>query len=303
MEKNLLFGVLAKTLNKSEQELTDLLYKKADDSDEIILKDDALDLALNLDEQRVKNIQANVKPDKKTLEEQYSRGKKETMEAFEKEVREKYSLESDKIGIELVEEAVSSQVKTKPKLTDDEVKKHPIYLELEKNSVTKERYETLQGEFDGFKKNQEKSEKLSRVNEFVLRELELLKPVVSENAEVRINRQKDFLAKFEQWDYQLQDGADPLILDAEGNRIEDGHGNPVAWKDFVKKNASLYYDFKVQDPKGSSGSGGDEGEKFKGIKVPESKEEYSKMIQDEPDPEKRVKIRELAIGAGLIEDR
>lgn len=303
MEKNLLFGVLAKTLNKSEQELTDLLYKKADDSDEIILKDDALDLALNLDEQRVKNIQANVKPDKKTLEEQYSRGKKETMEAFEKEVKEKYSLESDKIGIELVEEAVSSQVKTKPKLTDDEVKKHPIYLELEKNSVTKERYETLQGEFDGFKKNQEKSEKLSRVNEFVLRELELLKPVVSENAEVRINRQKDFLAKFEQWDYQLQDGADPLILDAEGNRIEDGHGNPVAWKDFVKKNASLYYDFKVQDPKGSSGSGGDEGEKFKGIKVPESKEEYSKMIQDEPDPEKRVKIRELAIGAGLIEDR
>jgi len=303
MEKNLLFGVLAKTLNKSEQELTDLLYKKADDSDEIILKDDALDLALNLDEQRVKNIQANVKPDKKTLDDQYSRGKKETMEAFEKEVREKYSLESDKIGIELIEEAVSSQVKTKPKLTDDEVKKHPIYLELEKNSVTKERYETLQGEFDGFKKNQEKSEKLSRVNEFVLRELELLKPVVSENAEVRINRQKDFLAKFEQWDYQLQDGADPLILDAEGNRIEDGHGNPVAWKDFVKKNASLYYDFKVQDPKGSSGSGGDEGEKFKGIKVPESKEEYSKMIQDEPDPEKRVKIRELAIGAGLIEDR
>lgn len=303
MEKNLLFGVLTKTLNVSEQELTDLLYQKADDSDEMILKDGALDEILGMDEDRVKNIQANVKPKKEVLEEQYSRGKKETMEAFEKEVKEKYSLESDKIGIELVEEAVSSQVKTKPKLTDDDVKKHPVYLELEKNSVTKEQYETLKGEFDGFKKNQEKSKKLLEVNEFVLRELELLKPVVSENAEVRINRQKDFLKKFEQWDYQLQDGSDPLILDADGNRIEDGHGNPVAWKDFVKKNASLYYDFKVQDGKGSSGSGGDEGEKFKGIKVPGSKEEYSQMIQDEQDPEKRIEIRKLAIGAGLIEDR
>ena len=75
MEKKLLFGVLTKTLNKSEQEMTDLLYQKADDSDEMVLKEGALEEILALDVQRVKTIQAGVKPDEKILKDQYSRGK------------------------------------------------------------------------------------------------------------------------------------------------------------------------------------------------------------------------------------
>lgn len=299
MEKNLLFGLLTKAYTRSEQELTDLLYKKADDSDEMILRDDALDLLLDIDVQRVQNIQANTKPDKKILDDQYSRGKRETMEGFEKEVREKYSLDSEKTGIELIDEVITSQTKqTKPKeITVEDVKKHPAYLELEQNSVPKTKHDELQKEYDNFKQDRDKSEKLTKVQEFVLKEFELLKPVHSENPEVRINRQKDFLAKFSQWDYQLQDGNDPLILDENGNRLEDGHGNPVSWKDFVKKNASLYYDFKKQNGKPGSGNDGD-GDPIE-IQVPKSVEEYTQMVLNETDPAKRIKIQEAAKAAGL----
>jgi len=301
MEKKLLFGVLTKTLNKSEQEMTDLLYQKADDSDEIVLKEGALEEILALDVQRVKTIQAGVKPDEKILKDQYSRGKKEALEGIEKEVRGKYSLESDKTGIELISEAVDSQKKQKPeKLTDDEVKKHPVYLELENNSIRKEEHEKVKTEFDDFKKNQEKSERMVKIHEYVLKELDLLNPVLSENSEVKMNRQRDFLAKFDQWDYQLNDGSDPLILQ-NGNRLEDAHGNPVAWKDFVKQKASLHYDFKAQNDKGNAGND-DKGKKFTGdIKIPANKEEYSQMIFNETDPDRKIAIKEAAKAAGIID--
>lgn len=287
--KELLFGVLTKTLNKSEQEITDLLYQKAEDSDELILKDGALEETLDIDASRVKTIQANVKPSKKTLDDQYSRGKKESLTEFEKEVREKYGLETEKQGIELIELAVNSQVKSKPKLTDDDVKKHDLYLALEKDRVPKEDYEKLKEEFDQFKQNQDKAEKFREIRKSVIIELEKLNPILSDNAEVRQTRQDDFLSKFEKYDYQIGENSDPLVLE-NGSRKEDKHGNPIVFKDFVKDIASLNYDFKVQEGKGNAGNEGKSDAVTPDFKVPENDAEYAKMIQNEPDPAKRILI-------------
>jgi len=287
-EKKLLFGVLTKTLNKSEQEVTDLLYQKAEDSDELTLKEGSLDECLNMDVSRVKTIQANVKPDKKLLEDQYSRGKKESLSDFEKEVKEKYSLETEMQGIELVEAIVKSQVKSKPKLTDDDVKKHDLYLALEKDRVPKEDHERLKTEFDQFKQNQDKAENFREIEKSVILTLDKLKPILSDNPEVRQTRQDDFLSKFEKFDYQIGDNGDPLVLE-DGKRKEDKHGNPIKFEDFVKEIASLNYDFKVQDDKGNSGNE-TETTTTTNFKVPETEAEYATMIQNEPDPDKRIKI-------------
>jgi len=85
--------------------------------------------------------------------------------------------------------------------------------------------------------------------------------------------------------------------------LEDAHGNPVAWKDFVKQKASLHYDFKAQKPKGGSGNDDDGKLAVGDIKIPASKEEYSRMIFEEPDSDKKIAIRKLAIEAGIIEDK
>ena len=302
MEKELLFGVLTKTYSLSEQELSDLLYEKSDGSDELTLKQGALDILLDKDVQRVKKLQADAKPslEQKEKEAQYSRGKKEALEQFEKETREKYGLQESKSeGFDLIAEVVKKETKTKPGITDEDVKKHPVYLDLEKTTVPKSKYEELENTHNEFIKNQEKSEILSKVHETVLEQLESLKPIHSQTAEVRLNRQKDFLAKFSQWDYQVQEDGNHLIIDKDGNRLEDGHGNPISFKDFVKKNASLYYDFQVQGDKGSPGNQNGDGSGDVQVKVPTTKEEYSRMIFEEPDPVKRIKIKEAAKAAGL----
>ena len=57
-EKQILLGLLTKTLNRSEQEVTELLYQKGD-NDELILKDGAIDEILELDSARVESIKKN----------------------------------------------------------------------------------------------------------------------------------------------------------------------------------------------------------------------------------------------------
>jgi len=250
--KELLIGVLTKTLNKTEEEVSDLLYQKADDSDELVMKEGALDLALDLDATRIDNIKTSIKPDKKRLDGEYSRGAKETMDKFEKSAKELYNVESVAQGIDLVKEIVNS-VSECNVITDDNVKKHPLYLELEKKTVSKEVHDTLVSEFDDFKSNQDKTSRLSTIKRDVLAIFSNLKPIVSENQAVAQTRQRDFLGKFDAYDYEPKDDGNHLILQ-NGSRVEDKHGNAVKFEDFVKGIALLNYDFKASDDKGNAGN-------------------------------------------------
>ena len=157
-EKQILLGLLTKTLNRSEQEVIELLYQK-DDKDELILKDGAVDEILELDSARVVNIKKNAPVPKERLDNEYKRGVKEGLKELESTVKEKYSIDSEKLGIELIDELLADKSK-KIKITDDDVKKHPLYLDLEKSRVAKAEFDALKGEYDEFKTNIEKDKKL-----------------------------------------------------------------------------------------------------------------------------------------------
>ena len=159
-EKTILFGVLTKTLNRSEQEITDLLYQQ--EGDELKLKDDVLDEILSLDSVRVENIKKNAPVPKDRLDNEYKRAEKETMTRFEKSLKDKYSVESDKEGVELVDSIISA--KAKPgKLSDDDVKKHPLYLDLESRRVPIEDHDKLKKEFSDYKENIDRIKKIDRI--------------------------------------------------------------------------------------------------------------------------------------------
>ena len=120
-----LLAYLSKTHNKTEDEIKSLILK-SDDSGE--LKDDYLSAVLQLDQERVANFEEEKRTAKK---EQYDRAKREVSTEWEGKIKTKFGLsDTDKIGDELLDEAVA----TKPdgggkgdKLTDDDVKKHPVY--------------------------------------------------------------------------------------------------------------------------------------------------------------------------------
>ena len=143
MEAELLKGVLTKTLNLTEEEVSDLLYQKAEDSDELVLREDALTLTLDRDATRIANVKQAVKPDKARLESEYSRGVKETMDRFETSAKELYDISSEAQGLDLVKEIINT-VSECNVITDENVKSHVVYIELEKNSVTKKVHEELQ---------------------------------------------------------------------------------------------------------------------------------------------------------------
>lgn len=286
-EKEILIGLLTKTLNRSEQEVIELLYQK-DDKDELILKDGAVDAVLELDSARVENIKKNAPVPKERLDNEYKRGRKEGLKELEGTVKEKYSIDSEKLGIELIDELLADKSK-KIKITDDDVKKHPLYLDLEKSRIAKAEYDALKGEYDEFKTNIERDKKFSSIKETASSLLDSMKPIISENPAVAKTRKDDFLKKFESFDYQ-KDGDDTIILNPDGSRKEDKHGNPVTLEDFVKEIASLNYDFPKQDDKGNGGAD-DDGKKSFNFSVPKNDEEYVAAVRGAKTPEERIAIK------------
>lgn len=287
-EKDILIGVLTKTLNKSEQEVAELLYQK--EGDELKLKEGAVDDILSLDSVRVDNIKKNAPIDKDRLNNEYSRGKKEALSELENSLKEKHSVESDLKGIELIDSILAS--KSNVKLSDDEVKKHPLYIELEKKRIPKEKYDSLQKEFDSFKGNVEKNAKLGKIKEKARTLLAEMKPIVSENPVVAKTREEDFLRKFESYDYQL-DGDSIIILRPDGSRLEDGHANVLPFSEFVKNIAAMNYDFAKQGQKSNSGAGdNDDTSTPPKVVVPKNDDEYVKMIREAKTTEQKIAIKE-----------
>jgi len=289
--KDLLYGVLTKTLNMTDEEVSALLYTDAEDSEELVLKDDALKLVLDADVSRVDKIRKAVKPDPERLKNEYKRGAKETMEGFENDVRDYFKADIDAKGLDLIKAIHNEATKSKKSLTDDDVKKHPLYLELEKNRIPKEEYETLKTEFDDFKSNQAKNERLSIIKKDVMSHFNTLNAIQSKNPQVATTRLNDFLSKFENYDYEVAEDGNHLIM-KNGSRLEDEHGNPVKFKDFVGSTASLNYDFAESDNKGNAGNKNSNDDGGAHIEVPKSEAEYLKKMAEETDPAKKVKIYE-----------
>jgi len=274
MEKEILTGLLTKAYNKTSEEIAALLYNKDADSEEVTLKEGALDLVLDLDEQRVGKLKSSAKPDKESIKSLRDQTIKEIMEDFEKKLRAKYGIESSSKGLDLVQEIID-QV-SDCDISDDKVKLHPAYLELESRKT--EEYETLQENYEDYKLNQDRRSRLGRVTSDVLGIFATLNPIESENTVVAQTRRGDFLKKFEGYDFDIKEDGNHFVK-LDGNRVEDNHGNPVKFPDFVKGIAAMNYDFKQSEDRGSpgnqqtAGSGGS-------VDIPKTEKEFLAMMAD-----------------------
>lgn len=284
----MLTGLLVKAYNKTPEEISELLYQKSEDSEEVTLKENAIDVVLDLDEQRVSNIKSSVKPDKDTLKQINDAAMKSVMEDFEKKLKARYNIESSSKGLDLVQEIID-QV-SDCDISEDKIKQNPVFLEME-DRKNKE-IEALQQEYEDYKLNQDRRTRLSRVRQDVLGIFASLNPIESSNSIVANTRREDFLKKFETFDYDIQEGGDHFVKQ-DGKRVEDRHGNPIKFADFVKEIASMNYDF-AQSDKGNAGNKPGNGAGSK-PDVPKTQEEYLAMSKDlilKGDKEGLVKLNE-----------
>lgn len=268
------------------------------------VKDDALDTFKELDEKRVSKLKGDPDKHKKALQDQYSRGKRETMEGFERDLKDKFGTNSDKQGIELVEEILAAKQPKGETLTDDAVKKHPLYLQLERarEADKQEHTKTLEAKL----KEKDAEHQRERITALVLEEasteFEKLRPILSKDPERARNQRKLLEDELRSISYQVEDNGGKrtfLLLDKEGNRLEDKHGHPITLAEKVKDVAGKYYDFQESEQRSSAGDP-DKGTAKKGangaftLKKPttraEKQAEMARILDEVKDPKQQAAL-------------
>lgn len=276
------------------------LFKEADDGN-VTLKDDAIETLKQKDAKRMKEIARRTKEELKPEitakhDEGYSKAKKEVLSKFEDDLRKKYGVESEKSGIDLIDDVVSN---TKG---SDDIKTHPDYLKLERsiqeNYVPKDDYEKVNSDFENFKQGVEREKTISKVKNDARKVFRETNPMLSEDPTRAANQEEEFLRYFENFDYDVQEDGNHVIK-KDGRRLENQNMNAVNFPEFVKKRTQDLFDIKEQNSKGGTGMDGSGGSSSTG-EAWKTKDEFFKSYYKESDPDKRVKMMDKAKADGLV---
>ena len=279
-----------KALNITDEQFAEIVYS----DDKQTIKENAIQELLRLDAERVTKLKAASKDELTQMHDKgYKKAQAESISKFENSLKEQFGVtESSSQGIDLVKEIIS-KISRDTNLDDDKVKLHPLYVQLEKKLgseyVAKAEYEKVLGEFDGYKSNIEKEKVLTVVVSDALKEFESLNPVLSSDAKRAYNQKLDFLAKMKSFEYEVQADGNHIIK-VEGKRVENAQGHPIPFKEFVKQQAELYYDFNVQGQKASGGNANNNGSSASSVSVPSSKKEYMIALNSETDPHRKIAL-------------
>lgn len=220
----------------------------------------------------------------KLFDDGHKKGKSEALEDWEKAIKEKFEIDSESKGLDLINDLIAA--KSKVKLDDEKIKTSKIYLDLEKSTVPKKKYEEVEKQFNDFRTGVEQEKIRSRVKSDARKLFLSLNPVLPKDPVKSENQVNVFLDLVTQKNWKLQDDGLHIMMNGEG-RVEDEHGNPVIFDKYVQQSAKSMFDFKQQDDRGNAGnendaSGGDFS--FK------SKKEYLDAFVKEEDPKKRVEM-------------
>lgn len=249
--KELFMAYLGKTLNIPVDRLAEILFKKSDDgtiTDEPA--DGVLETLSKLDSERI----GKVKSDTKTaFDNGFKKAQADVSQQWEKMIREKFGVDSDKQGEELLDAAFQIVAKP-PKSTDDQIKASPLYVALERKyredleAATAEREKALEELKVEFQKSGYRNSAKSILKDRLLSR----KPNLSKDpakAEKMINV---FLQQFDGYDFEPMDNG--FIPMKDGKRVENEHGHPITLETLSDTVANSFFDFQVQEDKGNGGN-------------------------------------------------
>lgn len=294
--EEIIIAYLVTTLNMTAEQVAELLYEKSDDEKAPkVVNKQALELLKAKDIDRVKALEANaIKGDaaKKKFDDGHKAGMEDAMKKMEKHLKETYGVESDKKGVELLDFAVS-KVKadtSKESLTEDKVKIHPVFLDLEKakNAEIKKLQDEKQAEIEKVTTEFTKKELTQQVRKKASEVFRSLNPILSANAEIAANQEALFVDALLNG-YEFVHEGEQYIPMKEGKRLEDDHKNPLSLETFVKQTASKNFEFKKQDPKGNSGNSGSGAGAGDTVSIKDAAD-YNRQMNEAKTPQDRAKI-------------
>ena len=283
--KTIITGLLSKAYNFDNGKIAELFKDGETELSEEQQKE-ILNKILEIDAQRVENIKKSV--DKKdAFQDGFKKAKSEVLTDFEKGLKEKFGIESDKTGLELVEEVVSkkSEGGQSGDLTEDAIKRSKVFQDMESNlkKQIKQTETDFQNKINEIQDGYKAEQTFSNVSQKALQIFNGLNPILPQNKTVADNQVKFFVNSLKDFKFDVQDER-IVVMDKDGKVLEDGHGNSRSFEDIVKETASGLFEFKANNGGSGSGNGGQQGQGGSGSSyagnVPKTFEELEKVMSD-----------------------
>lgn len=213
---------------------------------------------------------------------QYNRGIKEGAEKIEKVIKEKYEVESDLIGVELVDQIVLKQTEAVTKANPKDVTKHPDYIKLESSfdKKLKEKDKEWEGKL-ALKEAEFKKEKLfEKIKDRSLLNLRKRNPILPSDPMKAKVWEDTYLNELKAGNYQESEDGVPIVLDEKGEIKKDKHGNAITFDEFEKSISDKYFEYPVSTPRNSPGNQPPGGQPGSGTGEPKTVDECLEKLRD-----------------------
>jgi len=284
-----LTALLGQTLNVPAEKVTSLFANEEGTE----LKPEALTEILELNTKKVAGFKAE---NQTYFDNGMKKATKEVLSDREKEIKEKYGVTSDKVGLELIDEIISAKSVKSKDMDPDKVKSSPEYIKLQDEMTNKVKaIETEWKEKLDLKEKEYADEKTFSIVDKKADEI-LAGFALPEDQKLRANQRKLIVDELKKYKYQDNNG-EFVILDENGKVLEDGHGNRVNFKTFVENGAGKYWP-KLEGEK-RSGSGGNNNASGNGQqnngwtgKPIKTEEDYKRAMGEAKDGKERIAIQD-----------
>lgn len=277
-EQKILNDSLSK-LFKIDPETLASLYNEAGDLT-------TLSPILEADAERVKKY-------KSESDNQYKRGIKEGASKTEKEIKEKYSVESDLVGVDLIDHLVISKVEEAKAAGTKDITKHPDYIKLQMSidKQLKDRDKDWQTKLEAKEKEIAKEKLFEKVSKRALTNLETRNPILPSDPRKAQVWRDTYLNELRSGNY-LENEGEIVVLNAEGQKLTNAHGHPITFDEFEKEIADKYFEYPKAEERSNSGNR-EQKNTGTGFNAPKNMDDYAARLRDPKiTPSERMKLVE-----------
>lgn len=222
------------------------------------------------------------------LLEKYNYGLRKGGALVEKAIRS-HGVSSDKQGADLVEELVAKikgEAHKGAEITEDVVKTHPVYRQLEQAHL--DHKQSFEQQLEAKLKEQtaeiQRTQTLAKVHDFAIGIAEGMKPV---GLPKDLAKRKAFLGPVLQalnsygyQDHEVNGNKTFLPLKSDGARLEDKHGHQVQLEALIRQHVESTYELEQGDDRSTAGSDNVDASKRRGaaVDLPADEKELSALL-------------------------
>lgn len=214
---------------------------------------------------------------------QYKRGIKEGAEKIEDSLREKYELDSELKGVDLVDHLVVKKIEEAKTAGTKDITKHPEYIKLQVSieKQLKERDKEWEGKLVEKEKEIIKAKLLEKVDKRALTNLEARKPILSEDPRKAQKWKDTYLNELHRGNY-MEDGDNIIVLGQDGKPLQTEHGKTITFDDYEKEIADQYFEYPKSEQRSSPGNKPESGKQApqNGFIPPKDQNEYISRLRD-----------------------